>query len=75
MSKDLVDLQDDLHEKQVRLNFLFRAFAALASEAVDISLRPTEFEAYQGTMLGQELVEKMVTHTEETLKKHLQKTS
>ena len=73
MSKDLVDLQDNLHEKKVQLNFLFRAFAALASESVDPGMRPTEFEAYQGAMLGQELVGKIITRTEETLKKHLQK--
>ena len=66
--KEFLDLQDDLNEKKAQLNFLLRAFAALATESIDQGLRPTDWEVYQGATLGEQIVEKMVTRTEETFK-------
>jgi hypothetical protein len=73
MTKAFLDLQDDLNEMKPQLNFLLRAFAALASESVDEGFRPTDWEAYQATMLGQDIIEKMVTRTEEAFKQHISK--
>ena len=69
--KEFLDLQDDLNEQKAQLKFLLRAFAALATESIDQGLRPTDWEAYQGANLGEEILEKMVTRTEETLKEVL----
>lgn len=75
MSKPFLDLQDDLNVMKTQLNFLLRAFAALAAESIDEGLRPTDWEAYQGATLGEQIVEKMVTRTEETFKQLTQKAS
>ncbi len=71
MSKNLINLIDDLHQMQILLDFMIKGFAALATDTADHKLRLTECQALQITEYAHDMVNQMIKRVEETIKQEL----
>ncbi len=65
---DIIDLEDHLLKLKLQLDFILRAFAAMAVDTTDTGLQPTTDEAFRGMELGQTIAQEIVEITIDSLK-------
>jgi hypothetical protein len=63
MTSEIMKLRDRLEELKPQLDFILRAMGAAAVDETDFGLKLTVDEAYQGVVLGQQLVRELVKLT------------
>ena len=68
MSKELIDLIDDLHQMQTLLDFTAKGLVGLSTKSTKDSLRLTEFEAYQISEYTRDMVDTLIKRVEEAFK-------
>lgn len=68
MSKELIDLMDDLHQMQILFNVMIKGLAALSTKSTDNNLRLTDLQAFQVSEYTRDMVDNMIKRVEEAFK-------
>ncbi len=68
MSKELMDLMDDLQQMQILFDIMIKGLTALSTESTDNSLRLTEHQAQQVAEYVRDMLDNMIKRVEEAIK-------
>ena len=68
MSKELIELMDDLHQMQILFNIMIKGLAALSTKSTDNNLRLTDLQAFQVSEYTRDMVDTMIKRVEEAFK-------